>query len=163
VICATRGHVIFRLCYCFATVQLGNLGVIPKRRIPKAPETFITVEDVQRHVPALTTTLNACLHATYKLLYGEPSPVVFKIAAALYAVSLASKLFGSTGLFFIAFFSIFTLPKVYELKQREIDEVYAKSATVSATLFQQAMRKGDEVMAQLLSYPGTSQTKKKVA
>ena len=51
---------------------------------------------------------------------GEASPAVLKTGAALFAIALVSRVVGTTGFFFLLFVAAFSLPKGYELKQKEV-------------------------------------------
>ena len=50
---------------------------------------------------------------------------MLKLAGGLYVLSLLGKLFGTTGILFIAFVAAFNLPTLYAKKQREIENTLA--------------------------------------
>ena len=85
----------------------------------------MTEDDLQAYVAGKAALLDGWIHAGYSLFIGECKPIVLKWMAGLYALSLGGKLFGSTGVLFLAFALVMSVPKAYELKQREVDAALA--------------------------------------
>lgn len=126
-------NLLVRLAHTNGSRVLAEMNVIPKRYTPpSAPDTFITEEQVQARVSEITAHLNHLLGAAFSLLCGECCPVVLKTIAGLFVVSIASRILGTTGLLFLVFLAAFSLPRGYELKKAEVDELMGKmNKTVS--------------------------------
>jgi hypothetical protein len=126
-------HIVLRFSYTNGSRVLADMNVIGKQlRAPEPPETFVTEEQMQALVPEITAQINTTLQLGYSLLAGECTTGVLQAVAVLFVISLASRIFGTTGLFFLLFVAAFSLPKGYELKKKEVDqgiEVLKKSAT----------------------------------
>lgn len=80
---------------------LGELNVIEKRTQPRTPETFVSVEDVQASLPAIVASVNRTLHVAGSLVLADDVGLALKWMAGLYALAVASRMLGSTGLFFV--------------------------------------------------------------
>lgn len=144
-------NLLVRLIHNHGSRTLAEMNVMPKRKIPAAPEIFVTEEQVQARVADITAGLNAVLSTSYSMLCGECTPVVGKSIAALFALSLATRILGSTGVCFLAFVSAFTLPKIYEKKKAEIDEAAAKVKAQVDVGVTRAMSTGGEAWNSMLS------------
>jgi len=125
---AAMGHIFCRFLYANAKTVLVELKVMEARKPIVIPDEFVTEEQLASLLPALTKAANSALSASLRLLLGECdlfhgsfNPLVFQWLAGLYALALASRLLGTTGLLFVAFLGASLLPKLYELKQKEID------------------------------------------
>lgn len=140
-----RLHLIIRFAFRHGTTMLGELGVIPKRTQPSTPEVFLRVEDVQESLPALVDSANRALHAAGSLMLADNTSLALKWMAGLYALALASRMMGSTGLFFAVFVCAFTLPKGYEQKKTEVDAAVAKGLLVAKDLSSTALAKLNEL------------------
>lgn len=139
---AAMMHITVRFSYAHARAFLADLKVLEATKPVEVPDTFISEEAVASLLPAITKLINKSLAATLRLLLGECglfhgafNPLVPKCLAALYAVALASRLLGTTGLLFVLFLAVSTLPKVYELKRREIDALGERSHEAAGQLF----------------------------
>jgi len=144
-------QIIARIVYTNARTALAEINILEKRAVLSAPDTFVTEEDLAQLVPAVTSAINRTLRTAFGVLVGEcdffagkVNVGVIKVAGVLYAVSLLGRLFGTTGVFFLAFLAAFTGPKVYERKQREIDNGYAllKSKVSDAALVVERQLRG---------------------
>jgi len=125
-------HLVLRLVYRNSLNVLAGLNLIqPRPEVGEAPETFVTEEDVQQSLTAITALVNATLRSAYALAVGDCTPLVLKWIAGLWATAVASKIFGTTGLFFLAFAGAFSAPKVYQLYQPQIDRAVAQASDVA--------------------------------
>jgi len=115
-----------------------SCALAPRPR-PKAPDAFVTEEDLTALVAGKAAMLDGWIHAGYSLLIGECNEIVLKWMAGLYALSLCGKLLGSTGTLFLAFALAMSVPKVYELKQREVDAALAVVKAGALDLWRQLM------------------------
>ena len=120
------------------------------RPFPEAPEVWISEEDVQAHVPALTCFLNRAAHVAFRIARGDDHGLTLKWIAALGATSLLSRLLGTTGLLFLAFVSTFALPPLYVRHRAVVDDALARLEAQAASALHQAAIK---VRATLLSVP----------
>lgn len=118
-------HLLARFAYRHGKTILGELNVIEKSTMPKAPSTFVSVDDVSASLPQIVEAVNRMLHAAASLMLADDTSLALKWMAGLYAFALASRLLGSTGLFFLLFVCAFTLPKGYEQKKEEVDQAAA--------------------------------------
>lgn len=122
-------HLIARLLYRNAIHVLSNLNLIEKRPAPEvSPETFVTEEEVLQYLKSATELINTTLRAAYHLAVCDCTPLVLKWITGLYTLALASKLCGTTGLFFIVFVGTFSAPKIYQLKQPQIDRAVEQAS-----------------------------------
>ena len=95
---------------------------------PTAPAQWLSEEEVQRHVGALTATLNSLLETLFSLSYCADPALTLKCAGGLLGLAWLSRLLGTVGVCFLAFVGTLGLPKAYELKQPEADAALAKAA-----------------------------------
>ena len=75
--------------------------MVQKQPAPKAPEVFITEEELTAHLGAITSTINGFCHGVYSLLVCECNPLVLKAILATYGVAFLSFRLGSTGTLFL--------------------------------------------------------------
>jgi len=144
-------NLLVRLFHNHGSRTLAEMNVMPKRKVPAAPEIFVTEEQVQARVADITAGLNAALSASYSMLCGECTPVVGKSIAALFSLSLTTRILGSTGVCFLAFVSVFTLPKIYEKKKAEIDEAAAKVKAKVDEAATMARKNSNDVLTSMIS------------
>lgn len=160
-------HLVTRLGYRNGCRVLADMNMIEKRPVPAAPETFVSEEDVLAALKSVTDAVNSTLHAGYALATCEDNGLVLKWCGLLYALALGSKLLGTTGLCFFAFASFFGLPKLYQLKQPEIDAIAAQASTKALALAAQLEAKGKSIYSELLGkmpqVPKASDLKAKAA
>jgi len=116
-------HLLARFIWRNGCRVLGDLNVLTPREPPTAPPAFVTEDEVLGYLTAATEVANRAFHAAYTLAVCDCTPLVFKWMGGLFGVALSSKLFGTTGLAFLAFVFAFTWPKAYSQKQKEIDAV----------------------------------------
>ena len=123
-VCDRRANLAFRFFLRNGTAILAEFKIVEKRPPPKAPEVFVTEEELRANLSQITTTVNSVLHAAYSLLVCECNPMVLRTMVGLYAVAFLSYRLGSTGTCFLLFLGALTVPKAYELKHDEIDSMF---------------------------------------
>jgi len=160
-------HLVARFLYRLGCRILADLNMIQKRPLPEAPTTFVTEEEVLLHLKTVAALVNSTLHAAYTLAVCDCTPLVIKWIFGLYAAALAGKLFGTTGLCFMAFVAAFSLPKLYQHKQAQIDQALQQASekvvALSVKLGAQAAKYSKEVMSKLPSIPKASDYAAKAA
>jgi len=153
-------HLVARFLYRLGCRVLADLGMIQKQPVPEAPTTFVTEEEVQLHLKTATALVNSTLHAAYTLAVCDCTPLVIKWIFGLYAAALAGKLFGTTGLCFMAFVAAFSLPKIYMHKQAQIDKALLqaseKAVELSVKVGSHANKYFRELLSKLPSIPKAS-------
>jgi len=131
-------HLIARLVYSCGHGVLSKLDMAAPREVPAAPEVFVTEEEVELHLRRATEVANAAFRTAYSLWVCDLEPTVFKWMGGLFALALASKIFGTTGLCFLAFVLAFTWPKLYATKKKEIDAAAFLAWTKLSELLEKA-------------------------
>mmetsp|Transcript_22485 Transcript_22485/g.27738 ORF Transcript_22485/g.27738 Transcript_22485/m.27738 type:complete len:170 (-) Transcript_22485:731-1240(-) len=149
-------HILIRFGYRHGTAILGELNVIEKRTQPRTPEAFLKVEEVQTALPEIVEGINRALHAASSLMLADDTALALKWMAGLYALALASRMLGSTGLFFVVFLCAFTLPKGYEQKRDEVDAAMAKGMSLIKDISALAIDK----LSELRKVPASKPAKK---
>jgi len=157
-------HLIARLVYRNSLHVLAGLNLIEKRpALEAAPETFVSEADVERVLKTATKLVNSTLRSAYSLALGDCTPLVLKWIAGLYAVALASKLLGTTGLCFLLFAGTLSLPKVYQLKQPQIDAALEQASAKVLQQLEQLTSKlttaSKEMLGKLPTIPKASDLK----
>jgi len=121
-------HVLIRFLYANITHVLAEMNLMEKKAPMRVPESFITEAEVSAYVPMITDAANSALRTAFRLLVGECNLYhgafdgrILKVAAALYASALAGRALGTLGVLFVLLVAAFSLPPLYERKQREID------------------------------------------
>lgn len=107
-------HLIARLAY------YNTVGVRPA-----APAEFFSEAEVQSHLTAITAFANSAAGTCFYLACAHDAGLTLKWAGGLLVVAFVCRLVGTTGFFFLCFVGAFSIPKVYELKQPEIDAALA--------------------------------------
>ena len=88
---------------------------------PTAPEEWFSEAEVQAHLTTITAKANALAKAAFALACGDDNMLTLQCVGGLLGVSMLCRTVGTTGFFFLIFASCFSLPKLYELKQPEVD------------------------------------------
>mmetsp|Transcript_11357 Transcript_11357/g.35026 ORF Transcript_11357/g.35026 Transcript_11357/m.35026 type:complete len:92 (+) Transcript_11357:572-847(+) len=89
-------------------------------------------------------------------MLADDTALALKWMAGLYALALASRMLGSTGLFFVVFLCAFTLPKGYEQKRDEVDAAMAKGMSLIKDISALAIDK----LSELRKVPASKPAKK---
>lgn len=121
-------HIVARVVYTNARSVLAEMNVLEQRQLVPVPDNFISEDELTQLVPMAAKGINSALRTAFGLLVGEcdlftgqVNIAVIKLAGVLYALSFLGKSLGTSGIFFVAFIAAFTVPKLYEKKQREIE------------------------------------------
>jgi hypothetical protein len=150
-------HLLARFCYRNAKRVLGEMNMIPpSAAVPAAPVSFPTEDECLQHLTAITGASNSALQAAYTLAVTDCSPLVLKCMAGLFATTLASKFFGTTGLFFLAFVLTFTWPALYAKKRREIDALVLLATAKASEGGRQVIELARKQSSKLPSIPKAS-------
>ena len=137
-----RGHLVLRLAWYHAVQPLAVKAQLMKATPrPTTPEQWLSEEEVQRHLSALTATLNGLLRTLFSLSYCDDPALTLKCAGGLMGLAWLSRLLGTVGLFFVAFVGTLGLPKAYELKQPEVDAALATAKGKATELYTQVKAK----------------------
>merc|ERR1711988_952587 len=134
-------HLGARFFYQNSTRMLADLKVIEKKPLKEVPTVFVTEEEVMKHLKAITAALNSAIRAAYSLVACDCNAFTLQCMAALWLTALLSKLLGTTGLCFLVFAGVFSVPKVYQLKQAQIDQLLELASEKALTFKDQASAK----------------------
>uniref|UniRef100_A0A7S0NQE6 Reticulon-like protein n=1 Tax=Calcidiscus leptoporus TaxID=127549 RepID=A0A7S0NQE6_9EUKA len=151
-------HIVSRIVYTNARTVLAEMNVLEQRQLVRAPDYFVSEDELTQLVPAAAAAINNALHTVFGLLVGEcnlftghVNVALLKLAAALYVLSFLGKALGTTGVFFVLFVAAFTGPKLFEKKRREIEhatavlkekaEAVARAATLQLSGFLSKVKK----------------------
>ena len=139
-------NIIARIVYRSGSAALAELNVLPKRTPPVVVETFITAEEIQQCVPCVTSTINGAARAAARLVVAEPDSFTLRWLVALFTLAMLGRILGTTGVFALAFISLFTLPVGYSHKRVEVDKALATAEATGKQLMAQAQSKVNEVL-----------------
>jgi hypothetical protein len=146
-LCVTlAAHLATRFLYYNGMKVLADVDIIKPRKKPVVPAQWITEAEVQAHVGSMTAGINATAFTVLSFLNCNSNELTMKAIAVLLGVALLTRIFGTVGVFFLAFVCAFTLPKVYEAKQTEVDAVLS---LISAKLHDMGLKTA-EMLAGLL-------------
>lgn len=134
-----------RFVYRNGTAVLAEANVIKARPTPAAPEVFVTEEAVGRHLVAITASVNAAFATCWSLAVCDDNVLVLKCVGALFALARIADLLGTTLLAFLAFVAVFTLPKGYEVKHKEVDAAVALVLTSARGVAAQVAAKAKDL------------------
>lgn len=108
---------------------------------PTAPEVWFSEAEIQEHLTSLTARANALAQTAFALSCCKDNALTLQWAGGLLLLSLLCRVLGTTGLFFLLFVAAFSLPKVYELKQPEVDAAYAAARVKVLEVYKTGMSK----------------------
>ena len=95
--------------------------------LPAPPLQSIEIDPEQSKLLAekVTASINAVLSSIFSVLLGKDAAATLKLAFILYTVGKVGSYFHSVTLLYIITLGFFSVPKLYVLKKKEIDEVTA--------------------------------------
>lgn len=146
-----------RLAYYTVTKYLSEAKLITKRPAPPKPAVWLSEGEVADELAALTSSLNAAAQKAHLLLYcDDPLDTLYWLGGCA-TFAWLHRLFGITGLFFLAFVLAFALPKAYEKNKAQVDAALDVAAVKLAEGYDQAAAKAKEhakaAMAKLPKIP----------
>ena len=127
------------MAYYKGAELLASAQVIKPRPPPKAPETWLSEEEVSQHVSAFVATANGLIKQAFSLTYCEDVELTLKWMGGLFGIAYLCRLFGTLGFFFLTFLAAFGWPKLYETKQKEIDAAVEMAAAKAGELYAAGM------------------------
>lgn len=92
--------------------------------LPSPPLQSIEIDPEQSKLLAekVTASINAVLSSIFSVLLGKDAAGTFKLAGILYVVGRVGSYFHSVTLLYLITLGLFSVPKLYVLKKKEIDE-----------------------------------------
>ena len=104
------GHLAVRFAY------YNTVGVRPD-----VPAEWLSEQEIQEHLKSITARANAIARTAFALTTSADNQLTVQWMGGLGLVALMCRLIGTTGLCFLIFVAAFSLPKVFELKKKEIE------------------------------------------
>lgn len=105
-------------------------------------------QHLQTVVDLINTTIDKCRDA----FYVSNNIATLKVAAYLYAFAVLGKWFNDSTLLYLAVLGLFIWPRLYEEKQKEIDQVYALAVAEISKYYQLALSKVPPHIQQRLAF-----------
>jgi len=95
--------------------------------LPPPPLKTLEVDEEQARllVAKITSTVNSVLSSIFSIILGKDAASTLKLAGTLYIIGKVGSYFHSATLLYLIIVMFFTVPKVYVLKKKEIDEIIA--------------------------------------
>eukprot|EP00887_Chlorella_sp_A99_P006852 scaffold2.g6852.t1 len=124
-IVATSWALLAVVLGAFAYNKVAGFTGRPPLPVPRFVQEGVSEAQLKGYAEKATALINRVLPIVYRLLRGKEPALTFVTAICLYVVARLAGLFSLLGLAFFLVLFLFSVPKVYELKQAEIDKVVA--------------------------------------
>ncbi|KAL4853081.1 Reticulon-like protein B4 [Chlorella vulgaris] len=126
---------------CFLWNQVAGFTHKPPVPLPRLLKEGVSEAQTKAVAEKATLFINKGLAFVNRLAGGRDPTLTFSVATSLYLVGKLSGLLSILGLAYALVVAAFTLPKVYELKQDEIDAAINKGRTQFTSLYDKHLHK----------------------
>jgi len=149
------------LCVCFAYVNYvvlraswfqGKKVENPLKERFKGANFHINKAAVDQHVQTVVDLINTTIDNLRDAYYVSDNILTLKVAACLYALAVLGKWFNDSTLIYLAVLALFVWPRLYEEKQKEIDQFYGIALTEAKKYYQIAYSKIPPNIQQKLAF-----------
>jgi len=96
----------------------------------------VSKANVDSHVQTAVDLINTTIDNVRDAFYVSNNIITLKVALYLYAFAVLGKWFNDSTLIYLATLGLFVWPRLYEEKQKEIDQFYGIAATEARKYFQ---------------------------
>ena len=110
------------VCMCLAghlAVRFAYYNTVGVR--PEVPSEWFSEKEIQEHIKSITARANAVARTAFALTTSADNQLTAQWMGGLALMALMCRMVGTTGLCFLLFVAAFSLPKVFELKKKEIE------------------------------------------
>jgi hypothetical protein len=157
-----RLHLIARFTwYQGVTKVLVAADLAKEKPRPVAPKSWLSEDEVQRHLTTVTAYLNAVLHTFFSLTYCDDPTLTLRAVGGLLGVAFLCRILGSAGFLFLLFLGAFAIPKFYQLKQPEVDAALEAASKHASKQVEAALEQGKDLLKKMKSTDAAQQDEKK--